>query len=100
MAVNIQKAHRRRKRRLVIKRPVGDTLLLYRLFCEERKGRRFYSISVTKADCGGTRRETKLLRDVTSKREDAYRIFDAVSRGLVTPMCADETVADLLEHYL
>lgn len=89
-------------RKVAVKRYVGDVILLYRL-TEERTfylrggyGDEFYSLSVTKIDCGGNRREVKHLRDITRDRAEAERIFKTVSRALVTPCTFCEIVSDLI----
>lgn len=90
-----------RLKRLVVKRPYGDTVLLYRLFCERRvRSSRIYSLTVTKIDCKGQRREVCCIRDISRDPYDAARIFYIVSRGLVTPMNAREIVSDIIGIYL
>ncbi len=89
-------------KKVAVKRYVGDIILLYRL-TEERiifmrggYGDEFYSLSVTKIDCGGRRREVKHLRDISRDRAEAEMIFKIVSRALVTPCTAAEIVGDLI----
>ena len=86
--------------RTAMKRAAGDIILLYRLTEEAAgpggfPGEAMYSLSVTKVDCGGTRREVRCLPDITRSRAEAERIFDLISRGMVTPCTLDEVVSDL-----
>ena len=98
---NLKGASRARLKRLIVKRPYTDTLLLYRLFCEGRRlSQRVYSITVTKIDCRGQQREVCCIRDIARDPYDAARIFYIVSRGLVTPMNAREIVSDIIGIYL
>lgn len=88
-------------KRLSIKRLEGDIILLYRLIedrlnCKSTLFGSVYSISVTKIDCGGKRREVKRVYDVTRNETEAERIFSMVSRGRVTPCCLLETIEDLI----
>ena len=100
----MQKAKGVRKailKRLVVKRPYNDVILLYRLFCDRySRGSRVYSLTVTKIDCKGQRREVCCIRDIARDPYDAARIFYIVSRGLVTPMNAREIVSDIIGIYL
>ena len=88
-------------KRLSIKHLEGDIILLYRLI-EDRPNQKstlfgtVYSISVTKIDCGGRRREVKRVYDVTRNESEAQRIFALISRGRVTPCCLLETIEDLI----
>lgn len=92
----------KRQRRVRLRHLSGDILILYKL--EEEKvcanqGLHYditYSITVTKIDCGGSRREVERLFDVTRDEEEALRIFDIISRCLVTPCTAGEIVSDLI----
>ena len=86
--------------RMSIKRAAGDIILLYRLTEEPLPPNQFhhtakYSLTVTKVDAGGTRREVRNLPDLTRSRAEAERIFDLISRGLVTPYTLDEVIDDL-----
>lgn len=87
--------------RMTVKRACGDIILLYRLCREavtEENGHRadVFSLSVTKVDCGGTRREVQHLTDIARTRGEADRIFELVSRGLVTPCTVYEIVSELI----
>ena len=89
-------------KRVAVKRYVGDIILLYRL-TEERivclrggYGDEYYSLSVTKIDCRGQRREVKHLCDISRDRAEAERIFRTVSRALVTPCTVAEIVGDMI----
>lgn len=102
MRESIKHTRKIKLRKVAVKRYVGDIILLYRL-TEERTvclrggyGDEFYSLSVTKIDCGGERREIKHLRDISRDRAEAERIFKIVSRALVTPCTVAEIVSDLI----
>lgn len=87
--------------RATMKRVGADTVLLYRLMENPVPGRtsglRFmYSLTVTKIDRGGERRQVEYLRDITRSREEALNIFTLVSRGRVFPDNAAEIVSDLI----
>ncbi len=85
--------------RTSIKRAAGDIILLYRLTQEpvqaEHTAESQYSLTVTKVDCGGTRREVRCLPDLTRNRTEAEQIYELISRGLVTPCTLDEIIDDL-----
>lgn len=88
-------------KRLSIKHLEGDVILLYRLIEDKLpyKSALFgsvYSISVTKIDCGGKKREVRRVYDVTRCETEAERIFSLISRGRVTPCCLLETIEDLI----
>ncbi len=90
-------------KRLSIKRLNGDTLLLYRLTvekdaCCQVEYRTVYSLSVTKIDCGGKHREVGRAYDISRNEKEAYRIFNLISRGRVTPCCLGEIVEELISH--
>ena len=74
-------------------------ILVYRLTEKPVKCRysqNVYSLSVTQISGGGRERETVYLEDIARNEEDALYVFDAVSRGAVTPCTAAETVSDLI----
>ncbi len=89
--------------RTSIKRAAGDIILLYRLtqepvqaeYTSKQLTQSQYSLTVTKVDCGGTRREVRCLPDLTRNRMEAEQIYDLISRGLVTPCTLDEVIDDL-----
>ena len=88
--------------RTSIKRAAGDIILLYRLTQEPQHDNHTsntqssqYSLTVTKVDCGGTRREVRRLPDLTRNRTEAEQIYELLSRGLVTPCTLDEVIDDL-----
>ena len=85
--------------RTSIKRAAGDIILLYRLTQDpvqtELTSQSQYSLTVTKVDCGGTRREVRCLPDLTRNRMEAEQIYELISRGLVTPCTLDEVIDDL-----
>ena len=88
--------------RTSIKRAAGDIILLYRLTQEpldsgpaSKPQQSKYSLTVTKVDCGGTRREVRCLPDLTRSRTEAEQIYELLSRGLVTPCTLDEVIDDL-----
>ncbi len=87
--------------RTSIKRAAGDIILLYRLTQESLqnehaspKEQSQYSLTVTKVDCGGARREVRHLPDLTRNRTEAEQIYELISRGLVTPCTLDEIIDD------
>ncbi len=87
--------------RLSIKHLAGDIILLYRLTeetlpCHSANFGTVYSISVTKIDCGGRRREVSRVYDVSRNEVEAMRLFRLVSRGRVTPCCLHETIEDYI----
>ncbi len=87
--------------KLSIKHLTGDIILLYRLTeeklpCGSMNFGTVYSISVTKIDCGGRRREVSRVYDVSRNETEAMRIFRLVSRGRVTPCCLHETIEDYI----
>ena len=97
------KRHSKTKlKRVRMRHYANDIILLYRL--TEKiitdpaciAGSAVYSLTVVKVDCGGERREVKVLEDISRNREEAYRIFDIVNRGLVTPCTAAEVVGDII----
>jgi len=97
----IRASRRPRLKRWAVKRPYGDTILLYRLFSERHCHRRsVYCLSVTKIENGGERREVCTIRDIARDPYDAAKIFYLVSRGLVTPATAHEIVSDIISVYL
>ena len=96
----IRASRRPRLKRWAVKRPYGDTILLYRLFTEGHRGSGVYSLSVTKIENGGERREVCTIRDIARDPYDAAKIFYLVSRGLVTPATAHEIVSDIISVYL
>lgn len=88
--------------RTSIKRAAGDIILLYRLTQEPIHGEHAsqpqqsqYTLTVTKVDCGGTRREVRHLPDLTRNRTEAEQIYELLSKGLVTPCTLDEVIDDL-----
>ncbi|MBR4071897.1 MAG: hypothetical protein IKK26_05025 [Clostridia bacterium] len=89
--------------KLSIKHLTGDIILLYRL-TEERLFYyngiygTVYSISVTKIDNGGRRREVSRVYDVSRCESEALRIFRLISRGRVTPCCLHEMVEELISY--
>lgn len=87
--------------RLSIKHLAGDIILLYRLTEEKLSyGSSLYStvfsISVTKIDCGGRRREVSRVCDISRNEAEALKIFRLISRGRVTPCCLHEIMEDIL----
>lgn len=87
--------------RATMKRIGTDIILLYRLTenpVPGKKGRLcfMYSLTVTKIDRAGERRQVEHLRDISRSREEALRIFLLVSRGRVFPENAAEIVSDLI----
>lgn len=88
-------------KRLSIKRLSGDIILLYRLTEEKTDfdDPRFatvYSLSVTKIDCGGRRREMGRAYDISRSEKEALRIFRLISRARVTPMCLGEILEEII----
>lgn len=88
-------------KRLSIKRLSGDIILLYRLtedaFSPEGgEYRKVYSLSVTKIDCGGGRREIGHAHDIAASEKEALRIFRLISRGMVTPYCFHEILEEII----
>ncbi len=86
--------------RLSIKHLTGDIILLYRLTEEKQTYysgaySSVYSISVTKIDCGGRRREVSRVYDIARNEAEALRLFRLISRGRVTPCCLHEMVEEL-----
>ncbi len=86
--------------RATMKRVGADAILLYRLTeepvpGESRKGKS-YSLTVTKIDHGGDRRQVEHLHDISRSRGEALRIYTLVSRGTVFPSTAAEIVSDLI----
>lgn len=85
--------------KITVKRDSDDIILLYRL--SEEKDNLYpnfncaYSITVTKIDCGGKRREIKHISDISRNIAEAERIFKLISRGRVTPMCLEEVLDEL-----
>ncbi len=84
-----------------------DIILIYRLTfvnaADDEKNigdGKVFSLTVTKICCGGERREVTHLHDISRRADDALRIFELVSRGLVTPCSAAEIVADIIGIYL
>lgn len=62
-----------------------------------RIGRRdSYSVRVRLHDEGRGTRESEEVNDITSLRDEALRIFSAVSDGLVTPMTLYDVIYDLI----
>lgn len=87
--------------RLCMKRVGADAVLLYRLIEEPIPGSRarrcyMYSLTVTKIDRAGERRQVEHLKDVTRSRSEALRIYTLISHGLVFPESAAEIVSDLI----
>lgn len=85
--------------KISIKRAGGDIILLYRLtkeYAEDALTRFQYTLTVTKVDNGGSRREVKRLPDISRSRTEAERLFDIISRACVMPGTADEVVSDLI----
>ncbi len=88
-------------KRLSIKRLSGDIILLYRLIEERSEDlpteiSTVYSLSVTKIDCGGGRREIGRAYDISRNEKEAYRIFRLISRGKVTPCCLHEIIEEII----
>lgn len=85
--------------KITVKREDNDIILLYRLTEEEDNNfpeyRIAYSITVTKIDCGGKRREIKYISDIARHKSEAQRIFSLISRGRVTPMCLEEVLEEI-----
>ena len=98
----IRASRRPRLKRWAVKRPYGDTILLYRLFSERHCHRSgsVYCLSVTKIENGGEKREVCTIRDIARDPYDAAKIFYLVSRGFVTPATAHEIVSDIISVYL
>lgn len=85
--------------KISIKRAGSDIILLYRLtkeYAEDALTRFQYTLTVTKVDHGGSRREVKRLPDISRSRTEAERLFDIISRACVMPSTADEVVSDLI----
>ncbi len=87
--------------RLSIKHLAGDIILLYRLTEEKLPygsclHNTVFSISVTKIDCGGRRREVSRVYDISRNEAEALKIFRLISRGRVTPCCLHELMEDIL----
>lgn len=85
--------------KISIRRAGGDIILLYRLtkeLAEDALTKFQYTLTVTKVDNGGSRREVRRLPDITRSRTEAERIFDIVSRACVMPSTADEVICDLI----
>ncbi len=70
--------------------------LEYFLYSSHVGGRESYSVGVSLHDTVRGTRESELVRDVTSLRDEALRIFSAVSDGLVTPMTLYDVIYDLI----
>ena len=87
-----------RQRRVSLRYAGGDMILIYRLTRKDFKcGHAFlYSLTVTQIGCGGEKRETVTLSDISRNEQEALYIFDTVSRGAVTPCTAAEIVSDLI----
>ena len=88
-------------KKLSIKRLSGDIILLYRLIEEKTDNMppefsTVYSLSVTKIDCGGGRREIGRAYDISRNERDALRIFRLISRGKVTPCCLHEIIEEII----
>ena len=88
-------------KRLSIKRLSGDIILLYRLTEEKTDfgDPRFstvYSLSVTKIEGGGRRREVSHAYDISRNEREAHRIFRHISRGRVTPSCLGEILEEII----
>lgn len=85
--------------KISIRRAGGDIILLYRLtkeFAEDTLTRFQYTLTVTKVDNGGTRREVRRLPDISRSRNEAERLFNLISRACVMPSNADEVVSELI----
>ena len=94
---------RTHKKRVSLKYPGSDMILIYRLYespakvsGEKGKDQKIYSLSVTKICCRAEKKESVYLPDIARNENDALYIFDTVSRCTVTPCTAAETVSDLI----
>lgn len=85
--------------KISIKRVGGDIILLYRLTKEpacDSLSRFQYSLTVTKVDNGGKRREVRRIADISRSKNEAERLFDLVSRACVMPGTAEEVISELI----
>ena len=64
----------------------------------DHTGQNIYSIFLSVYDTGEKSYEEKLIYDVSRNRDEADRIFNLISHGLVTPMTACDVVSDLLSE--
>ena len=85
--------------KLSVKHMAGCTLLIYRLYEAAMMdgGREIavFSLSVTKIGCTGIK-EHVYFKDISRTKSEAIYLFKAFSRGLVTPMVAEEILSDLV----
>lgn len=99
MKPGIEAANRSRVIRIAVKRADEDIILLYRLTRDgapDRLSPFMYSLTVTKVDCGGERRDVRHISDISRNLAEADRIFRLISCGCVTPCCALEVIGDLI----
>ncbi len=97
------KKRRTRQRRVSLKYPGGDMILIYRLTeapakscAQKRCSGSVFSLTITQIYCRGEEKECIRLDDISRNEEDALYIFDMISRGAVTPCTAAEIVSDLI----
>ncbi|MBE6588175.1 MAG: hypothetical protein E7647_07170 [Ruminococcaceae bacterium] len=97
------KNNRERTVRISVKHPAADMILIYRLTEKKAEGEEMsigdgvvLSLTVTKIYCKGEKREVCHLPDVSRRLDEAERIFETVSRALVTPCNALEIVGDII----
>jgi hypothetical protein len=64
----------------------------YALYRECTDTRIFYSVGISFSDGS----ESAFVHDVAGTAEDAYYIFDLITRGTVTPCCAHEVIEDII----
>ena len=95
--------HRMRKRRVSLKYPDIDIILIYRLYESPPKEnpesdvtQSVFSLTVTKISCRDEEKESVSLHDIARNEKDALYIFDKLSRCTVTPCTAAEIVSDLI----
>ncbi|MBQ4066883.1 MAG: hypothetical protein IJD22_04465 [Clostridia bacterium] len=101
MGYTFKRGKSSRLRRVSLKHCAADMLLIYRL-TEEKSSDGYgpvFSLTVTKIQGGGHKKESVHLQDISRNSSEALRIFATVSRALVTPMCAAEIVSDIIGAY-
>jgi len=70
--------------------------LAYRLSEDELDGRASFSISIHVTDCKSGKSDSKTIRDVTSDKAEATRIFRLICEGRVTPITLEDVISDLI----
>lgn len=84
----------------VVKRYIGDIILIYRLFETKEEETYIYSLEIVKVSLGGTSIEKKYFYDISRSRKEGEQVFNTFSRALVPPCTASEILGDILGAFI